>query len=100
MATHDFTDPIVRAEYFQPTEGRPHDRTIISSIREMVAFVGPHALPDDPFKSNDMCLSIWDDYPNQHVYIGHRVSRLEEAGKLPIGRLGTRNNRVFYAIFS
>ena len=100
MADIDFTDPRVRAEYFQQTAGKPHDSTIISAIREMVAFVGPHALPDDPFKSNDLCLSIWDDYPNQHVYIGHRVSRLEEAGKLPIRRLGTLNNRVFYAIFS
>ena len=98
MDKTDFKDPQGRAEYFRFSDGRPTDLEIISAIREMVAFVGPHALPGDGFISNDMCLSIWDKYANQHRYIGYHVSRMEEAGELPIRRIDTVRKRAVYSI--
>ena len=98
MNKDDFKDQKQRAAYFQPKDGRPSDIAIIASVGEMVAFVGPHALPDDPFLTNDICLSIRRYYPDQGVYLGHRVSHLEKEAQLPIRRIDTRNNRAIYSI--
>ncbi len=98
MNKDDFKDPEKRDEYFQPKEGRPSDHAIFAAVDEMVAFVGPHAIPDDPFISNDICLTVRNAFPGQGVYIGTRTSYLERTGQLPIRRLGTWNKRVFYSI--
>jgi len=98
MTDIDFSDPRVQDEYFQPKPGRPSVREITDDVCAMVADVGPHAQPDDPFLSNDICFAVRDAYPGQGCYIGHWLSKLEKAGKLPIRRLGTWNSRVFYSI--
>ena len=95
---HSLKDPKVRAEHYTYRPGRPTYNEILASVSEMVAFVGPYALPDDTFISNDICLSIWSKYAYQHGYIGHHLSALEREGKLPIKRIGTLNRRALYSI--
>lgn len=98
MDTIDLNDPKARDNYFQFKHGRPPDNKIKESIAEMVAFVGPHAEPDDPFLTNDLCLKVRQKYPGQGVYIGHRVKHLWHDKDVPIKRIGTRGTRAVYGL--
>lgn len=98
MDTIDFNDTKARDNYFRFKDGRPSDHEIITDVQAMVEFVGPHALPDDPFLTNDICYSLRLVYPSMGVYIGQRVSRLAKAGHLPVLRLGNRGTRVIYGL--
>ena len=98
MSGDDFNDPSFQDEYFRQKEGRPSLREINDDVCAMVAFVEPYAQPDDPFLSNDICLAVREAYPGQGGYIGHWLSKLEKADRLPIRRLGTRGTRAIYGI--
>jgi hypothetical protein len=98
MSNVNFYDPKERAEHFNRTDGRPPESVIFDAVNKMVANVGPHASTDDAFLSNDLCGSIWDDYPDHHFYIGFHISRMERENLLPIRRIGIQNNRPLYSI--
>jgi hypothetical protein len=100
MATHDFTDPDVRDEYFRPSQGRPSDDLIIKAIGECVKAIIEHGFSDgDAFTSDQLCLSIWEEFASQHQYIGLRIRWLIRRNKLAIRKVGVRSDkRVLYMI--
>ena len=84
--------------YHQPAPGRVPDRLIVNAIREIADHMRPYATDGDIFHSNDLCIAVWDEYSNQHVNIGIRLTPLIKKYKLPIRRRGTNNNRALYSI--
>jgi len=85
-------------QYHQPAPGRAPDRLIVNVIRDMADHMQPYATDRDIFISDDLCIAIWDEYANQHVNIGIRITPLIKKYKLPIRRIGTRHNRALYSI--
>ena len=84
--------------YPQPAPGRVSDHVIVKAIRELADYMQRYATDRDIFISDDLCIAIWDEYGNQHVNIGIRITPLSEKYKLPIRRRGTHNNRALYSI--
>jgi hypothetical protein len=85
-------------QYHQPAPGRVSDHVIVKAIRDMADFMQRYATDNDFFYSDDLCIGIWDEYGNQHVNIGIRLTPLIKKYKLPIRRIGTHNNRALYSI--
>ncbi len=85
-------------QYHQPAPGRVSDHVIVKAIREMADYMQRYVTDRDIFYSNDLCIAIWEEYGNQHVNIGIRITPLVEKYKLPIRRIGTLNNRALYSI--
>ena len=99
MTNRDFTDPNVRAEYFKPSKGRPSDDLIIKTIRKRITAILPHHEPSYVYTSAQLCLEIWDQYPDQHRYIGQRIKYLIANGLLPIRKVSERGEQpVLYAL--
>jgi hypothetical protein len=84
--------------YHQPAPGRVPDHLIVKAIREMADYMQRYVTGSEIFYSNDLCIAIWDEYGNQHVNIGIRITPLIGKYKLPIRRIGTHNNRALYSI--
>jgi len=84
--------------YHQPAPGRVSDHVIVKVIREIADYMRPYATDGDIFQSNDLCIAVWDEYRNQHVNIGIRITPLIKKYKLPIRRIGTHNKRALYSI--
>jgi hypothetical protein len=95
---YDLTNPEVRAAYFRPDIGRPSDELIIKTIREMVAVLRKNHKPHYLYKSAQLCSAIWDEYPDQHHYIGQRIKALIKGRKLPIRRSGKTSDK--YALYT
>ena len=85
-------------QYHQPAPGRAPDHVIVKEIREIADYMRPYVTGRDIFISDDLCIAIWDEYHNQHVNIGIRITPLIKKYKLPIRRIGTRHNRALYSI--
>jgi len=84
--------------YHQPAPGRVPDRLIVNAIRDMADYMQRYATDRDIFHSDDLCIAIWEEYGNQHVNLGIRITPLIDKYKLPIRRIGTHNNRALYSI--
>ena len=85
-------------QYHQSAPGRVSDHVIVKEIREMADYMRPYVTDRDIFISDDLCIAIWDEYGNQHVNIGIRITPLIKKYGLPIRRRGTQNNRALYSI--
>ena len=85
-------------QYHQPAPGRVPDRLIVNAIRKIADYMRPYVTDNDIFYSNDLCIAVWDEYRNQHVNIGIRITPLIDKYKLPIRRIGTHNKRALYSI--
>ena len=84
--------------YHQHAPGRAPDHVIVKEIRGMADYMRPYVTDSDIFHSNDLCIAVWDEYRNQHVNIGIRITPLIEKYGLPIRRIGTHNKRALYSI--
>jgi hypothetical protein len=85
-------------QYHQPSPGRVSDHAIVKAIRDMADHMQRYVTDNDIFYSDDLCIAIWDEYGNQHVNMGIRITPLIKKYKLPIRRIGTRHNRALYSI--
>jgi hypothetical protein len=99
MTTHDFTDPDIRDEYFRPSQGRPSDDLLVKTIYKRVAELRKRKSALEVYESKELCIEIWERFPDQHVYMGHRIKALIADGKLSLIKADVkRNNHVLYLI--
>ena len=99
MATHDFSDPDVRDEYFRPSRGRPSDDLLVKAINKRVAVLRKLYGALEVYQSKDLCIEIWDHFEDQHVYMGHRIRALIADGKLHLIKAEVKTNKhVLYLI--